>query len=126
MLTCPCNDTQSFHNCCQPYLRGEKTAGTPEILMRSRYTAYTLADIAYIQKTMRQKAAKDYDPVSAKKWALSVQWLGLTVIDAPPAIGNIGTVTFTALFSEQGVTRSIHEKSIFEKINNEWFYIDRE
>ncbi|MCX7125177.1 MAG: YchJ family metal-binding protein [Gammaproteobacteria bacterium] len=126
MDSCPCNTHKKFSDCCEPYLNNTKKAETPEILMRSRYSAYTLARIDYIQRTMCKKAAENYDPISAKKWASSIKWLGLTVIDAPSARGNVGTVTFIAQFSENNVSKSIHEKSTFEKINNEWFYVDGE
>lgn len=122
MNICPCGSQKSFSDCCEPYLNGTAKAQTPEKLMRSRYTAYSLARIDYIQKTMCKKAAEHYDPQSAKIWASSVKWLGLTVIKAPKAVGNAGTVTFSARFQEQGINRSIDEKSLFEKINGEWFY----
>ena len=35
-------------NCCGSYIEGEKKASTPEVLMRSRYTAYTKGEIEYI------------------------------------------------------------------------------
>ncbi|OGT34167.1 MAG: hypothetical protein A3C44_01240 [Gammaproteobacteria bacterium RIFCSPHIGHO2_02_FULL_39_13] len=92
--------------------------------MRSRYTAYSLANIPYIQKTMRGKAAKNYDAQSAFTWASSVTWLGLIIIDAPKPIGKKGTVTFSARFSEQGIIKNMDEKSKFEKIKGEWFYVD--
>lgn len=91
--------------------------------MRSRYTAYTLANIDYIQKTMRKKAAENYDPVAAKKWASSVKWLGLTVVEAPTPKNNTGTVTFYARFSENNTQKEIIEKSLFEKIDDAWFYV---
>lgn len=124
MNTCPCNPNKLFSDCCEPYLKNIKKAETPEILMRSRYSAYSLAEIDYIQKTMRKKAAKNFDALSAKKWAVSVTWLGLTVIEAPDPIKNHCTVTFIAYFSEDFVKKNIHEKSEFEKINGEWFYVD--
>ena len=90
--------------------------------MLSRYTAYSRANIEYIQKTMRGKAADNYDANNARAWASSVQWLGLTVIDAPTPSDKMGTVTFFARFSENGSNQFIFEKSHFEKINDEWFY----
>lgn len=101
-----------------------KFAPTPEALMRSRYTAYTLANIPYIQKTMTGKAAENYDPNSSKIWATAVSWLGLTVIDASPILNNTATVIFFARFSEQNKKQSIYEKSLFKKINGRWFYVD--
>lgn len=94
--------------------------------MRSRYTAYTLAKINYIQKTMCKKAAENYDPKSSRKWASSVKWLGLKVLESPAFSDNFGTVTFIAEFSDHGKTQCIAEKSFFEKINGQWFYVDGE
>ena len=105
------------------YLSGKQKPATPEQLMRSRYTAYSQANIDYIQKTMCQKAAENYDPIDAKLWASSVEWLGLCVIDSPPAQNNTGTVSFVARFLQNGRVKEITEKSLFEKINNEWFYV---
>jgi len=122
MPPCPCTSSKTFSTCCEPYLNGLKPAETPEILMRSRYTAYTLARIDYIVKTMRGNAAKNYDKKSALAWASSVTWLGLTVIDASVPKNNIATVTFFARFSEQHKNKFIYEQSTFEKINDEWFY----
>ena len=49
-----------------------ENAPSAETLMRSRYTAYTLADIAYIKKTMREKSVEAVDQ--------SIHWLGLNII----------------------------------------------
>ena len=120
---CPCNSQKLFSDCCELYLLRKLNAPTPECLMRSRYTAYTLANIDYIQKTMCKKAAENYDPIAAAKWASSVTWLGLTVVEAPPPKNNIGTVTFFAQFFENNDRREIVEKSLFEKIDGTWFYV---
>jgi len=120
---CPCGSKKLFSHCCEPYLLGKLNAPTPETLMRSRYTAYSLARIDYIQKTMCKKAAKNYDPIAAAKWASSVTWLGLTVIEAPPPKNNIGTVVFFAQYFENNARQEIIEKSLFEKIEGVWFYV---
>jgi len=122
-MNCPCNSGELFCNCCDLYLTGKQKAPTPESLMRSRYTAYSLARIDYIQKTMCKKAAANYNPIDAEKWASSVKWLGLTVIDAPPPKNNTGSVTFIARFLENNIQKAIAEKSLFEKIDGTWFYV---
>ena len=49
---CPCGSKKLFSQCCQPLLNGEKTAETPEQLMRSRFTAFSRADAwGYVLKT---------------------------------------------------------------------------
>ena len=123
-MSCPCCSQKSFSDCCEPYLSGARYAESPEQLMRSRYTAYTRADINYIQKTMRKDEAKNYDPVATKMWASSVRWLGLTILDTPSFSEQRGTVTFFARFFENDVKKYIFEKSDFEKIDGMWYYID--
>lgn len=121
---CPCHSNKNFSVCCEPLITGAKQAEKPEELMRSRYCAYTMANIDYIKKTMCKKAAENYDSVSASNWASSVTWQGLVVIDAPAPSNSFGTVTFFAGFLDKGVKQFIYEKSQFEKINGQWFYVD--
>ena len=66
---------------------------------------------------MCKKAAENYDPIAAARWASSVKWLGLTVVEAPPPKNNIGTVVFFAQFLENKIRKEIVEKSLFEKID---------
>jgi hypothetical protein len=47
---CPCGGSV-FATCCGPYLAGDAVAPTAETLMRSRYSAYTLRDEAYLRAT---------------------------------------------------------------------------
>ena len=46
-----------------------------------------------------------------------------TVVDAPPSLRNTGTVTFIARFLDHNIQKEIAEKSLFEKIDGEWFYV---
>lgn len=123
-MPCPCCSQRPFSDCCESYLTGQQKAPTPEKLMRSRYTAYSLAQIDYIIKTMREEAAENYNIESAHAWASSVKWLGLTVIDTPTPSETHGNVTFFARFSENGIQKYIYEKSDFEKMGDEWFYVN--
>ena len=93
--------------------------------MRSRYTAYSQANIDYIQRTMRGPALINFDPKAAYQWALQVKWLGLKVISAPKVAENakIGFVEFIASFLEQDHQRCIHERSEFHFLEDRWFYI---
>ena len=47
---CPCGSTKKAKRCCGPLLDGQP-APSPEALMRSRYVAYSLGDVAYVQRT---------------------------------------------------------------------------
>jgi SEC-C motif-containing protein len=47
---CPCQSEKSYKDCCKPFVDEQALPQTPEQLMRSRYTAYSQAHIAYIKK----------------------------------------------------------------------------
>ena len=121
---CPCGSKNDYVTCCEPYLHHKKKPETPEALMRSRYTAYSLADIPYIQKTMRGKALLDFDEVDAKRWATHVNWIKLTVLDAGLDALNEGHVEFIASFMDGHSLKSIHEKSDFIQEAGRWYYVD--
>ena len=93
--------------------------------MRSRYTAYTQANMDYIAKTMAGRAAKDFDPSSTQEWAERIHWLKLEVLDAPEVLDSdtIGFVEFVAQYLNGDKIYSMHERSEFHKEDGEWFYV---
>lgn len=120
MALCPCGSHVDFSVCCEPFLNETQFPKTPEALMRSRYMAYSLARIDYIIKTMREKAAKNFDVNAAKKWANSVQFQSLIVESV-----HFNFVTFFARFSEADSQNNfIYERSEFKQIDGKWFYVD--
>ncbi len=48
--------------------------------MRSRYTAYSLANIDYIIHTMKSPAADHFYAEEAREWAKKISFAGLAVI----------------------------------------------
>jgi len=120
---CPCCSGKEFHACCQPYLLEEILPETPEQLMRSRYSAYSMADIDYIEKTMRGPALQNFDSNEAKQWASSVKWQGLEVL-ASTQKNDQGTANFIASFQGEGELRRMQENSLFHRIHGVWYYID--
>lgn len=122
-LPCPCGSSLEYQKCCQPYLSYQSIPKTPEALMRSRYTAYSQANIEYIQKTMRGKALIGFDKDEALKWATQVQWLGLKVIAASTVANHKGFVEFIASLSQDNYRQIIHERSEFHKIDDRWYYV---
>jgi len=126
MNKCPCGSDESYDLCCRVYISGSKAAPTPEALMRSRYAAYTLANIEYVQQTMQGEAAEGFDSKQAFEWASNATWEGLTVCEAPEIKGDEGFVEFIARFKYNGKSESIHELSRFERIDGCWFYVSGE
>ncbi|MDF1677703.1 MAG: YchJ family protein [Legionellaceae bacterium] len=126
MLLCACGSKCQYSSCCAPYLSGEKAPNTPEALMRSRYVAYTQANINYIQATMRGVALEGFNVADAAAWARRVTWVDLQVLNVPKARDATGQVEFIARFVEGERMYCIHETSQFLCDNGRWFYVDGE
>lgn len=124
-MLCPCTSNKKYDDCCAPYILGNHLPKTPEQLMRSRYTAYSQANIDYILTTMQGNPLKNFNTTSAKQWAESVTWLKLKVIRTyvDPAKPELGFVEFKAYFCDRKQTHVMHEFSKFKKIDQQWFYI---
>ena len=124
MSYCPCGSQINYVDCCGLYHVGTQAAPTPEKLMRSRYSAYALANIDYIQQSMRGKPLLNFNAQEAETWAKSVEWIGLKVIQVEDVSPTLGYVEFIARFLEGGENRAIHEISEFRRIDGQWFYMD--
>ena len=94
--------------------------------MRSRYTAYSLANVNYIRNTMTGKPLQGFNDVEAAKWAKKVQWMGLNIVKSymDTVDEHTGFVEFIAKYLEGQAIKTIHEISQFQYINNHWYYID--
>ena len=129
MKQCPCGSKRDYQQCCDLYISDQAIPKTPEALMRSRYTAYSIANIEYIKKTMQGKPLADFNESETKRWASKVLWLGLQVIhasqkDPNAADEHTGFVEFIATYLEKDNLKTIHENSQFHRADDRWFYID--
>lgn len=124
MEFCPCGSNKTYSTCCSTFIEDGSLPPSPESLMRSRYTAYTKANIGYIIKTMRGKAAKGFDAQKAQQWAKKAKWLSLTIIKATPVAENDkkGFVEFIAQYELDENQQSIHEVSEFHRYKDIWYY----
>lgn len=123
---CPCGSKQNYTGCCGAIISGKLTAETCLELMKSRYTAYTKADINYLMLSHHSKtrpAAKERAEI--KQWANSVRWMQLIIVNTwhGKASDKNGYVEFKALYFENGQIQQIHEKSLFERENGKWVYV---
>ncbi|MBC8004751.1 MAG: Sec-C motif domain protein [Verrucomicrobia bacterium] len=93
--------------------------------MRSRYVAFTMADVDYLLRSHHSSTRPVKDRKQIKKWAESVQWMGLTILSTKDGSVNddTGYVEFRALYLEDGQMQQIHENSLFKRENNRWFYV---
>jgi len=123
---CPCGSNQPFQQCCAPIISGSKAADTAEALMRSRYTAFTKADVDYLLRSHHSRTRPTRKRKSIRQWAQSVQWMGLVVLkrEAGQAADQTGMVEFRALYLENGQMQQIHERSSFEREHEKWVYVN--
>jgi SEC-C motif domain protein len=121
---CPCGTGKQYQACCGRYIDDQEIPPTAEALMRSRYTAYTQANIPYIQQTMRGPAAEGFDSLTAEAWAKTAKWRRLKVLRAfsDSAQNDVAYVSFTAYYIWQGKPQSLHETSEFRWIDGHWYY----
>lgn len=122
---CPCGSNRLFTECCEPIISSKKEAATCEELMRSRYTAFTTANVDYLMRSHHKATRQVKEAGSIKKWTASVQWMGLVILstEAGQATDDTGYVEFRALYLEAGQLQQIHEKSFFKRENQQWVYV---
>lgn len=127
---CPCGGSPAgaaFDDCCGPLMSGERLATTAVELMRSRFTAYALADGDHLYRTWHPATRPSH--VDTDPW---VHWVGLTVVDVEEggAADDAGVVEFRARWvAGEGSTRQrgeLHERSRFQRRAGRWFYLDGE
>src|SRR5689334_22123159 len=111
---CPCRTGLPYAECCAPAHRGTPPA-TAEQLMRSRYSAFVLADEAYLLRSWHpdtRPASVPPDP--------DVRWTGLEVLATRGGglFDTEGEVEFRA--SWRG--GEMHERSRFVRHAGAWVY----
>lgn len=144
MRTCPCGGP-SFATCCGPFIAGETLPPTAEALMRSRYTAYTQRNEAYLRATWHPRTRPHDAIVDPDE---NLRWLGLEIKSAlrlrqrkaelpddpdsaPASEPNRDSVEFVARFKVGGRAQRLHETSRFLREPDpdlggrpRWFYLD--
>ena len=130
---CPCGGV-ALAACCGPFLAGEAVPLSAEALMRSRYTAYTLGNEAYLQATWHPSTRPAGPIINPNE---KLQWLGLEVKSALrlrqrkanlPESPDSDTVEFIARYKVGGRAHRLHELSRFVRESDggtpRWFYVD--
>jgi SEC-C motif-containing protein len=133
---CPCGGA-SYATCCGPYIAGEALPPTAEALMRSRYTAYTQRDEAYLRATWHPGTRPSDTIVDPDE---KLRWLGLEIKSALRLRQrkaelahhpDSDTVEFVARFKVGGRAHRLHETSRFLREPDpalggqvRWFYLD--
>lgn len=120
--------SKSYNECCGLIISGKKEATTCVELMRSRYAAFTVANIDYLMQSHHSSTRPLRQRKSIQMWTESVLWMGLVILgtNAGEVNDDIGFVEFRALYVEAGKMQQIHEKSLFKRENQKWVYVSGE
>lgn len=120
-MNCPCGSNKKYVDCCSRYLDRGEIAPTAEVLMRSRYTAYTLNREDYLLTTWHP---------STRPASLGLtnepprKWLGLVVKCHEQLSPDHAMVEFIARYKVNGRAHRLHETSRFVCQARQWFYVD--
>ncbi|GAB3008057.1 YchJ family protein [Amycolatopsis acidiphila] len=117
---CPCGSGETYGNCCGPLHSGERTAGTAEQLMRSRFSAFAVGDTGYLLASWHpstRPASLNLDP--GQRWTR----LDVLATTGGSPFHTTGTVEFRAHYREEGGRGSMHERSTFTREGGRWLYV---
>lgn len=119
---CFCCSDRPFHLCCEPILQDHAKATVPEVLMRSRYTAYVLKNETYLLSTW----APSTRPRELSLKESTTKWLGLEIVASSGNVpeSDTGQVEFKARFIEGDQHCTMHETSSFIRHSSLWYYLD--
>lgn len=116
---CYCGSDLTFDLCCQPFLENKAIPDSAEKLMRSRYSAYVVANARYIIDTTHPKTRHFHSRKAILQWSKENTWDKLEII-----LSEANRVVFKAYFKDSGEKRQIHyENSLFEKLGDKWYYV---
>lgn len=118
-MNCPCNPNKLYKNCCQIAHQNIQSVTTADALMRSRYSAFVLANIDYLQLSHHSSTRpSNKEKKEILRWTKSVIWQKLEIIHC-----TNNTIEFKAYFFENGKINMIHENSFFKIENKHWTYL---
>jgi SEC-C motif domain protein len=119
---CPCCSGLLYAACCRPYHLDTDTPDTPEKLMRSRYSAFSLGLADYLLRTwhFRKRPAHIDLADDPTDW----QRLEILKCHAGRPGDTRGKVEFKAYYLVPGGISYLHEISSFVRENGAWLYVD--
>lgn len=139
---CPCTSGQRYDECCRPLHRGE-AAATAVRLMRSRFSAFAIGDVDYLDATQHPEHVDQARPREERRRSLSAfcrsaRFPGLQIVDsleapraAPDGDGDgdgdgqgDAFVLFVARVFVGGRDQRFMECSRFRRHEGAWRYLD--
>lgn len=125
-MSCYCGENKEFQDCCEPIIKKEFKAKTAEQLMRARYSAYCTHDMDFVEYTHHPQGADEFNKEEALEWAKGSLWKNLEIVDTNlgQESDSQGEVEFKAYYEVNSTPLCHHERSRFEKVDGEWFFLD--
>ncbi len=125
-MDCPCCSGKKFDECCDPVIRGVRSAASAEELMRSRYSAYATSAIDWIIDSQVPEGRQFTDRRATEEWSKRSNWKGLEVLEVRD--GGVdddeGFVEFKAYYELAGEDIAHHEIASFRKEDGRWYFVD--
>ena len=126
-IECPCCSGKPYRDCCRPYHQGEE-AENALILMRSRYSAYTLNHAEYIVRTTHPRhpaVSKNLQQWKEEilKFAMNTIFEKLEVLDFAEQPDR-AIVIFIAHLKQDDEDATFTERSFFAKTDGRWLYVN--
>ena len=118
-LACPCGSGEEYDACCGR-LHAGAPAPTAEALMRARYSAFAVANLAYLLGTYHSSSRPgvfSLDP--------TIGWTRLAVLETADGglFDDTGTVQFRAVYVREGKRGVMDETSRFVREDGRWTYV---
>ena len=119
---CPCGRPLAYSACCGRWHAGPQALRAPnaEDLMRSRYSAFTLGLLDYLQATWHPSTR----PAALEPLPAGLRWLGLEVRRHVQQDAGHAIVEFVARSKLGGRAERLHETSRFVREDGRWWYVD--
>ena len=123
---CHCGSELEYDQCCGLYHSKQQKPPTAEALVRSRYSAFVVNDVDYLEQTLHPNERHDFDREGSAKWAEMSEWLGLEVIATEAGLQSdtVGVVEYIARFSTNDKPLAHHEIGQFVQEDGQWFYVE--
>ncbi|WP_433254207.1 YchJ family protein [Streptosporangium sp. CA-135522] len=117
---CPCGLPASYRDCCGRFHRGDSAAPTAELLMRSRFSAFSVGDDDYLLRTWHPATRPPHVDLDR-----TLRWVRLEVLETTggSAFHTEGTVRFRAHYVEGGRAGQMDEHSRFARHEGGWVYV---
>lgn len=117
---CFCGLPAPYDDCCGRFHRGDAKAPTAERLMRSRFSAFRVADSEYLLRTWHPSSRPPRVDLDKK-----LRWVRLEVLRTTGGsyLDTDGTVLFRAHYVNRGRPGHMEENSAFVLHDGAWTYV---